>query len=98
TFVSAGGMKYPLDVGDVLQIPRGEVHDVEVGPDGVDYQMWVPVAVPEEKWETKLTDEGMDLIRTNLAVPEHEDGGGRPVLRRHAVRPVDVLRGGRDRP
>jgi hypothetical protein len=67
TFVSAGGMKYLLDVGDVLQIPRGEVHDVEIGPDGVDYQMWVRVAVPEEKWETKLTDEDMNLIRMNLA-------------------------------
>jgi hypothetical protein len=78
TFVSAGGMKYPLDVGDVLQIPRGEIHDVEISPDGVDYQMWVPVAVPEEKWETKLTDEDMDLIRTNLAIPEHEDDGDAP--------------------
>ena len=75
TFISAGGMRYPLDVGEALQIPRGEVHDVEIGADGVDYKMWVPVAVPSERWENKLSDEDMDLIRTNLAVPGHEDSG-----------------------
>src|SRR5258708_38277213 len=61
TFVSAGGMQYPLDVGDVLQIPRGEVHNVEIGPGGVDYQIWGPGAVPAANWENNLTDGDMDL-------------------------------------
>src|SRR5258708_2418437 len=73
TFISAGGRRYSLGVGQVLQIPRGEVHDVmvETDPVGVDYEMWVPVM--PTPWQHDLTGEDMALIRTNLAFPQSED-------------------------
>jgi len=74
-FISAGGKEYPLHVGQALRIPRGEVHKVQVGPDGVEYRMCVPTAVPDELWENRLDADDMALIRTNLAVAEREDLG-----------------------
>jgi hypothetical protein len=74
-FVSAGGRDYRPSVGQVLQIPRGEVHRVEFGPNGVEYQMWVPVAVRDQDFAKLLNDEDVALIEKNLAVPQAEDSG-----------------------
>jgi len=76
-FTSAGGREYPVHAGQALRIPRGEVHGAEVGPEGVEYRMCVPTAVPDELWENRLDADEMALIRTNLAVAAREDHGDR---------------------
>jgi hypothetical protein len=53
--------------GEVLKIPRGEIHRVEIGPHGVKYNMWVPVYV--EPFMNMLNDEEISLIRKNLKLP-----------------------------
>lgn len=39
SFFSAGEKEYRLSVAQVLQIPRGELHRVEIGEEGVEYRM-----------------------------------------------------------
>lgn len=75
-FFSAGEQEYRLGVGQVLQISRGEVHRVEIGPTGVAYQMWTPVAGQDLDFVKELSDAEMTLIRENLLVPQHENKGG----------------------
>jgi Cupin domain len=55
-----------------LQIPRGEVHRAEAGPDGVEYRMFIPVAV--SAFANELTDAELDALRTSLRFPDCEDG------------------------
>ena len=49
SFVSAKGHIYRVEAGRILEIPRGEVHRVEIGPSGVEYQMWLPVSMPDSQ-------------------------------------------------
>jgi len=74
-FSSAGGRDYPLGVGQALRIARGEVHRVEIGPHGVEYRMWIPVAVPEGAFANVLDDADLTLIQKNLEFPGAEDRG-----------------------
>jgi hypothetical protein len=74
-FFSAGGRAYRLGVGQALLIPRGEVHRVEIGPDGVEYRMWLPVAVRDGDFANVLDEEDLALIKTNLEAPKAEDRG-----------------------
>jgi len=74
TFISADGTEYPLDAGKAFHIPRGEVHEVEIGGN-VSYDMWIPMKVSDQDWEQALTDSDIALIRRNLAVPQREDLG-----------------------
>jgi hypothetical protein len=75
SFVSAKGHVYRVGVGRALKIPRGEVHRVEIGPGGVEYQMWLPVGMPDAQFTNRLNDAELDLIRDNLMVPDFEDKG-----------------------
>jgi len=77
-FFSAGGRAYRLGVGQALRIPRGEVHRVEIGPEGVAYRMWLPVAVRDGDFEKVVDDQDMDLIQKNLDAPKAEDRGDGP--------------------
>ena len=43
-FFTEGEDEYPLRKDDVLRILPGEVHRAEIGPEGVTYRMWTPVA------------------------------------------------------
>ena len=77
TFFSAGELvgrptQQICVTGDVLRIPQGEVHRVEVGPAGVKYWMWTPVP----SWpcfQRKLDPDLEDLIKRNLTLPEVEN-------------------------
>ena len=73
SFVSAKGHVYRVEVGRALEISRGEVHRVEIGPCGVEYQMWLPVSMPDPQFTNSLNDAEIDLIRDNLMVPDFED-------------------------
>lgn len=75
SFFSAGEQEYRLSTGQILQIPRGEVHRVEIGPDGVEYWMWVPTAANREHFANELNEEDIRLIKDNLDLPKAEDGG-----------------------
>jgi cupin domain len=75
SFFSAGGREYRLGVGQALHIPRGEVHRVEIGPNGVEYRMWVPVDVGEGGFGNVLDAEAEALVEKNLEVPNAEDHG-----------------------
>lgn len=72
-FVSAGEREYRPLKGQALHIPRGEVHGAQVGPDGVEYRMWMPVEVPLETFANKLAPEDMSLIQKNRDAPGHEN-------------------------
>jgi hypothetical protein len=78
TFRSAGEREYRLVAGQALHIPRGEVHRVEIGPDGVDYQMWIPVGQAMEPFQNVVDDELATLIQKNVEVPRAEDAGSVP--------------------
>lgn len=74
-FFSLGNLRYHVGVGQVLAIPRGEVHEVQVGPQGVTYEMWLPVPVPEEKFPEDLNAEEQSLLLKNLDFPNREEAG-----------------------
>lgn len=75
SFFSAGEKEYRLSVAQVLQIPRGEVHRVEISPNGVEYRMWVPTAASREHFANELNEEDIRLIKDNLDLPKAEDNG-----------------------
>ena len=72
TFFTLAGQPFQVVPDRALRIPRGEVHRAEAGPDGVEYQMFVPVSPPD--FANRLTDIELDALRTNLRFPECEDG------------------------
>ena len=72
TFFTLADTPFRVDVGRSLHIPRGEVHRVEVGSQGVEYRMFLPIAVPT--FANKLDEEELDALRRNLQFPEYEDG------------------------
>jgi hypothetical protein len=73
SFFTLGQQQYHCRVGQVLNIPRGEVHRVEVGTNGVEYQMWLPVPASGESFEKLLARPDVDLILKNLDFPKRED-------------------------
>jgi hypothetical protein len=78
TFFTLADEPFPVEVGRVLRIPRGEVHRVEVGADGVEYRMFLPIAV--SAFVNELTPTELEAFRRNLEFPDYEDGrveGGR---------------------
>jgi hypothetical protein len=80
-----GGQGYVLKPGGVLHIPRGEVHRAEAGPDGVDYRMHLPIAVPDG-FPHPLSPDEIELLRLNLKFPlreENHDGCAAEFLAPH---------------
>jgi hypothetical protein len=73
SFFTAGGVKYPLVRGEALKIPQGEVHRVEIAPEGVTYQMWVLDNSGKPFESHMLDDEDISLISKNLELPEIEN-------------------------
>ncbi len=78
SFFSAGEQEYRLGAGQVLQILRGEVHRVEIGPDGVEYQIWLPAIANREHFVEELNEENISLIKDNMTLPKAEDDGNVP--------------------
>jgi Cupin domain len=77
TFFPAGelmglGAPYPCVQGDVLRIPQGEVHRVEIGSAVVKYQMWTPVP-SGSCFQRKIDRDLEELIRRNLQLPGVEN-------------------------
>lgn len=72
TFFSISGEQWPLRVGSVLHIPRGEVHRAEIGADGVEYQMYLPVAL-RTGFANSLAADELDLLQLNLTFPLREE-------------------------
>jgi len=62
----------PVSVGQALRIPPGEVHRAEIGPEGVNYRMWMPRS-DAEGFTQRLQDDLLRLIEENLALPEVEN-------------------------
>jgi hypothetical protein len=75
SFFTLGHLTYDVGVGQVLAIPRGEVHEVQVGPQGVTYEMWLPVPVPDKKFANYLSAEELELLSDNLDFPRREEVG-----------------------
>jgi len=72
TFFSISGQSWPLAVGDVFQIARGEVHRAEIGAGGVEYRMYLPVAMTGG-FAQRLSDDELAMLRTNLEFPLREE-------------------------
>ncbi len=72
TFFTLANGSFQVDVGRYLHIPRGEVHRAEVGSQGVEYRMFLPIAVPT--FVNDLSADELDALRHNLEFPEYEDG------------------------
>jgi Cupin domain len=72
TFFTLAAEPFRVDVGRSLHIPRGEVHHVKVGPQGVEYRMFVPIAEPMSV--NVLTGKEVIALRQNLEFPDYEDG------------------------
>jgi hypothetical protein len=72
TFFTLADQAFHTDVGQALRIPQGEVHRVEAEPDGVDYQMFLPIAVTP--FIKELTTDQLSALRRNLDFPDYEDG------------------------
>ncbi len=77
-FVTIAKAEYRLTQGQALEIAPGEIHRVEVGPDGVEYQMWVPTL--DDHFYNALDPEDISWIEKNLAVPEAENSGNSAFL------------------
>ncbi len=73
TFSSAGGQKHVIRKGEALNIPQGELHRVEVGPNGVQYRMWTPIPVCDETFRKELEPDELELVRRNLELPGAEN-------------------------
>jgi hypothetical protein len=73
TFYSAGGRPFRVSKGKVLGIPQGEVHRVEIGPEGMWYRMWLPVAVSPQAFSIQLGDKDMEVISAHLDLPTLEN-------------------------
>ena len=78
-FFTISGQGVKIMVGQALNIPRGEVHRVEVGKEGVEYRMWVPIATGSD-FPKKLTPEEIDLLEKNIAFPRYEDNRNNDAL------------------
>ena len=72
TFFTLAGEPFRVDITQSLHILRGEVHRVEVGSQGVEYRMFVPIVV--STFANALEDEEVEALRCNLEFPEYEDG------------------------
>jgi hypothetical protein len=73
TFFTARERPYSPAVGQALNIQPGEVHRVEIGPEGVKYKMWLPVDMTGKTFQHKLDEPDMALVRRNLDLPEFEN-------------------------
>jgi hypothetical protein len=60
-----------LSAGDVLFLPRGEIHRVEIGANGVTYQLWTQPY--QEPFAKPLDDALIDLVTKNLRLPNAEN-------------------------
>jgi hypothetical protein len=72
TFFTLANRPFQVDDGRYLHIPRGEVHRVGAGTQGVEYRMFLPIAVPT--FANDLAEDELDALRDNLDFPEYEDG------------------------
>jgi hypothetical protein len=72
TFFTLADEPFHVAVDRALRIPRGEVHRTEVGPTGVEYRMFLPVAV--SAFVNELVPSELDVLRRNLQFPNYEDG------------------------
>jgi hypothetical protein len=75
SFFTPGKLTYRIGVGQVLAIPRGEVHQVQVGSQGVEYEMWLPAPVPGQGFANHLNAQELDLLLNNLDFPNREETG-----------------------
>ena len=73
TFFTARERAHALAAGEALNIQPGEVHRVEIGPEGVKYRMWLPVDMSGKTFQRKLDEQDIDLVRSNLDLPEFEN-------------------------
>jgi mannose-6-phosphate isomerase-like protein (cupin superfamily) len=72
TFFTLADEPIPVDVGRSLLIPRGEVHRVEVGSQGVEYRIFVPITEP--LYANALSEGELEALRHHLKFPEYEGG------------------------
>lgn len=72
-FVTPGGREFPVTRGQALRIPPGEVHRVDIGPEGASYHMWKPHEERDGAFPHRVSDELLTLLRDNLALPDVEN-------------------------
>lgn len=72
-FVTPGGREFPVTKGQALRIPPGEVHRVDIGPEGASYHMWTPREERDGAFPHRVSDELLALLTDNLAVPDVEN-------------------------
>jgi hypothetical protein len=73
TFYTADEKPYELAPRNALNIQPGEVHRVEIGPQGVAYRMWLPVDMSGKTFQHNIDEQDKALLRRNLELPKVEN-------------------------
>jgi len=73
TFFTLRDHPYAVATGGALNIDPGEVHRVEIGPEGARYRMWLLVDMSGKTFQHKLEDEDVVFLKKNLDLPESEN-------------------------
>ncbi len=73
TFVAPGGAEIPVTTGQALRLPPGEVHRVDIGPDGTSYEMWTARDERDDMFAHPVSEDLLALIARNLTLPEVEN-------------------------
>ena len=74
TFYSINETDVPIDRGDILHIPQGEVHLVDVGEEGLLYQMYIPTDISPSSFSNPLDRDELRLLLTHFNLPSVENG------------------------
>jgi hypothetical protein len=78
--LSGSGTFYPLNESEIaikkdtiLHIPQGEIHRVDVGPDGLLYNMWIPKDISPNSFSHPLGNDEVQLLSAHLNLPHYEN-------------------------
>jgi hypothetical protein len=63
----------PIGKGDILHIPQGEIHRVDVGQDGLLYQMYIPMEIGSGSFSNPLDQDEIQLLLAHLNLPHYEN-------------------------
>ena len=73
SFYRVNGTEVLIVEGDILHIPQGEIHRVDVGPEGLLYEMYIPMEISSGSFSNPLDQREIQLMLTHLNLPVYGD-------------------------